>query len=604
MDDDCDHSKKAEKPQELLRPPDQPDFLILNLNKLREDEILTDITIIVQTKEFKAHKVVLAASSDYFKAMFSDNMIEAQNSHVNLHGITSNIFQILLDYIYTSIIKIDHTNVNEMLSAAMYLQIVPVINECAAFLIVNLTTYNCLDILNVAEEYSLLRMRKMVYSFLCHKLTEIASLDEWTKFKPSQIANVLSLDLAIDTPEPGVLYIILKWFLNGNESELNEKLKQAETILSKINFKHIPRSDLNWILEQHFAPFNHRQTKHPLYLKIMDQIDSIGNSIGSIPNFRTFNIRGMELGVLRIGGFGENGLTNQIWYSLRGCNKWIELTTIPHHEQCNYGTAVLDNCLYIVGGCFNQSLQEIIHPYGFKYDPRNEQWYRIPAMKVDRCRFSLNACNRKLYAVGGATDADDLECTNTCECYDADTQKWEFVESLPCGRTQHAGTSIEINGVEKLYISGVWCICPPMLTPRADHSMIAYGHKIYICGGWYEDLELPARRRVAASTIDAYDCLTNTWEVVTRIPTPRNHAGVVADDSKIYIIGGFLTDAMFHKDVTPVETYDIKTDVWSSNEKLPQQCWEHACVTIYIPKNVQENDVKAQNGNKRKVPKV
>jgi hypothetical protein len=69
------------------------------------------------------------------------------------------------------------------------------------------------------------------------------------------------------------------------------------------------------------------------------------------------NSRGMELAVIKVGGFGIGGITNEITYFLPSVGKWQHLTSIPHVEQCNFGTAVLDNDLYVVGGCFNQSLQ-------------------------------------------------------------------------------------------------------------------------------------------------------------------------------------------------------------------------------------------------------
>jgi hypothetical protein len=65
----------------------------------------------------------------------------------------------------------------------------------------------------------------------------------------------------------------------------------------------------------------------------------------------------MELAVIKVGGFGIGGITNEITYFLPSVGKWRHLTSIPHVEQCNFGTAVLDNDLYVVGGCFNQSLQ-------------------------------------------------------------------------------------------------------------------------------------------------------------------------------------------------------------------------------------------------------
>ena len=56
----------------------------------------------------------------------------------------------------------------------------------------------------------------------------------------------------------------------------------------------------------------------------------------------------------------------QITYFLPSTGRWRHLAAVPHVECCNFGTAVLRNELFVVGGCFNQSLQEHIHPFGFR----------------------------------------------------------------------------------------------------------------------------------------------------------------------------------------------------------------------------------------------
>merc|ERR1719458_1519364 len=78
------------------------------------------------------------------------------------------------------------------------------------------------------------------------------------------------------------------------------------------------------------------------------------------------NARGMEEAVVKVGGFGPHGVTNQITYYLPSTGRWRHLAAVPHVECCNFGTAVLRNELFVVGGCFNQSLQEHIHPFGFR----------------------------------------------------------------------------------------------------------------------------------------------------------------------------------------------------------------------------------------------
>jgi len=105
------------------------------------------------------------------------------------------------------------------------------------------------------------------------------------------------------------------------------------------------------------------------------------------------------MAVVKVGGFGPSGITNNISYyhtNSKDGGVWRHLTAVPHVECCNVGVAVLHNLLYVVGGCFNQGLQENIHPFGFCYNPRQDKWATISAMVRERCRFTLTECGGKL----------------------------------------------------------------------------------------------------------------------------------------------------------------------------------------------------------------
>jgi len=66
-----------------------------------------------------------------------------------------------------------------------------------------------------------------------------------------------------------------------------------------------------------------------------------------------------------------------------------------------------------------------------------------------------------------------------------------------------------------------------------------------LCGGWCED-EATGNRFLVA-TIDEYDILKEMWRAVTEIPTPRYHAGITVVHQKLYIVGGFHSDATFDR---------------------------------------------------------
>ena len=90
-------------------PPTTQSPILEGLLKLRERELLFDITITAQKpamlfqipQTFMAHKIVLASVSDYWKGMFTSVFMESSTAEIKLEDDPKTI-KVLLDYIYTN----------------------------------------------------------------------------------------------------------------------------------------------------------------------------------------------------------------------------------------------------------------------------------------------------------------------------------------------------------------------------------------------------------------------------------------------------------------------------------------------------------------------
>ena len=110
--------------------------LLLKMSELRDSRTLTDVSLKVGGRSFEAHRVVLAASSEYFCAMFTDGMWESHETEIELRdsSITPAAFQIILDFVYKSTLQIAEDNVFEVLGAADHLQIRSAVERCSEFI--------------------------------------------------------------------------------------------------------------------------------------------------------------------------------------------------------------------------------------------------------------------------------------------------------------------------------------------------------------------------------------------------------------------------------------------------------------------------------------
>ncbi|XP_017484314.1 PREDICTED: kelch-like protein 22 [Rhagoletis zephyria] len=590
--------------------------LMKGLNALRCAEKLFDVTLHVEERTFKAHKVVLAACSDYFCAMFTDAMREAHQSEIKLNGINAHGLELLLEYVYTSKLELDRNNVQDVLSVSTHVQMKAAIDACSHFLESQIDLDNCVAIAALADLYSLEPLKKKAYRYMCSRLDEFSQTPDLLSLTLDQFEHVLACNYPVDCSEQRVLEMVLEYCL---ESDLKPEL--ARRLFGKVQYHQISacaldvmktkwntklKSGIDSIFLAYFRVLNEEMLKQEvgkLHLSDTYVDDLLSTDVLT-------NTRGMELALVKIGGFETNGLTNRISCFLPSKGKWESLTVIPHIEQCNYGTAVLGNDLYVVGGSYDVCLKEYIHPFGFRYCPAKNKWKTIAPIQADRCRFSLNAMgNNFLYAVGGVCELNEIDggaelwahdmAVSNCERYDANADRWEYLPALSENRSQHAGVVLG----DQLYISGGidrhivlatlwrfdtksnnWQKLCPMPTPRADHVLIVIDGRIYAFGGWYEDPV--TEMRVLADAVDVYDTITDQWVTESRNPLPKYYTGVAAVKRKVYFIGGLLSTATINRATSSVQCYDLDTKQWtfSSEWEYPKEVWESTCAAFYVPR--------------------
>lgn len=85
------------------------------MNELRSKRLLCDVMIVAEDVEVEAHRVVLAACSPYFCAMFTGDMSESKAKKIEIKDVDGQTLSKLIDYIYTAEIEVTEENVQAAL---------------------------------------------------------------------------------------------------------------------------------------------------------------------------------------------------------------------------------------------------------------------------------------------------------------------------------------------------------------------------------------------------------------------------------------------------------------------------------------------------------
>ncbi|NXK29167.1 ZBT11 protein, partial [Arenaria interpres] len=105
---------------------------VLNqLNQQRLSNQFCDVTLLIEGEEYKAHKSVLAANSEYFRELFIEKgAVSSHEAVVDLSGFCKSSFLPLLEFAYTSELTFDFCSMAEVAMLARHLFMSEVIEIC------------------------------------------------------------------------------------------------------------------------------------------------------------------------------------------------------------------------------------------------------------------------------------------------------------------------------------------------------------------------------------------------------------------------------------------------------------------------------------------
>ncbi|XP_075453620.1 kelch-like protein 32 isoform X3 [Ascaphus truei] len=468
--------------QRLCQSISHKDAVLSALNQQRNDGILCDVTLVAEEQKFHAHKAVLAACSDYFRAMFSLCMVESEADEVHLHGVTSIGLKQALDFAYTGQILLEPGAIQDVLAAGSHLQLLELLNLCSQYLVqlaVTWLEHNCryqyMDELLQYVRFGLMDMNTLHTVALSHPLIQT-----------SETATAL----------------------------INEALEYHQSIYAQPIWQTIrtkPRFQSNTL---YIVGGKKREICKVRELRYFNPVDQDNVHIAGIANWS--ELAPMPVGrshhcVAIMGNFlfaagGEvehaTGRTCAVRTVCRydpRSNTWIEIAPMKNCRE-HFVLGAVDNCLYAVGG--RNELRQVL-PSVERFCPEKNKWTFVQSFDRSLSCHAGCVADDLLWISGGVTNTAQYQ--NRLMVYDPSQNKW-------ISRS-------------------------PMLQRRVYHAMAAVQRKLYVLGG--NDLDYN-NDRILVRHIDSYNIDTDQWTRCNfNLLTGQNESGVAVHNGRIYLVGGY-----------------------------------------------------------------
>lgn len=378
------------------------------MNSMRRENLLCDVILVAEDVEIPAHKMVLAACSQYFYAMFT-GFEESRQDKITLQGVDHVALRLLVEYVYTSVVDVTEENVQALLTAANLLQLTEVRDACCKYLETQLDPSNCLGIRTFADIHGCIDLLNYTDTYIEQHFPEIVQYDEFLNLTHEQVLNLIKSDRLCVPSEEKVFECVITWI----EFNANERRQHLASLMENVRLPLLTQDYLVQRVERE-PLFKEDLLCKDYYIEALKYHLLKGEQKLAFKTPRTVPRApvGLPKVLLVIGGQAPKAIRSVECYDLRE-ERWFQAAEMPS-RRCRAGLAVLGDKVYAVGG-FNGSLRVKTVDV---YSPSRDQWTTCTNMEARRSTLGVAVLNGCIYAVGGFDGSTGL---SSAEMYDPST---------------------------------------------------------------------------------------------------------------------------------------------------------------------------------------
>ena len=555
----------------VLRDDHQPGISYCVLEQLRRRNQFCDVEIKMKNNaRLTAHKAVLASSSPYFMKLLSTDMTKSEISFTD-SSLDISALEMLIEFIYTSVLRISEPNVRSLCQGAKMLQLERIERACCKFMENNLKVQTCIGYLHFGKRNDYKKLTRASQKFIAENIIDIGKDPSFQEIDTQELLNILSCDDLSFPTEEALFDVLFVWMEHKPES----RQKELYHLISSVNsdLSHLeqlcevaksPEADLNTIKEC----FQRLKRTSPTH-----------SSLSTTPSEPDQCIDRVSEGLVTAGGVTPDSTTNSVEkYDFHNA-RWVQCAKMPRKKS---HAALVSACesLYSIGGFDGNKRLSSTHIF----DHRLDHWSKGPTMPVSKSDFgAVYDGERHIYCIGGYSGSQD---TAAVHVLDTKTQVWKegprlnqkrsYVQAAVVDNdTIYAVGGVENNRrlktVERLRVrekGSSWELVASLNVPRSRSGVATVKGCVYAVGGYsgFEHLK----------SVERYDPRIDRWTLIECLNIPRNSPAIAVYCGCLYVAGGHDGKKLLGS----VECYDPDKRQWEKMSPMPVAKCDFAMATI------------------------
>ena len=491
------------------------------ISTLKDNKIFTDFTIITEDVHIACHRVLLAAKSPYFMAMFNSGMKEAITGETMLDALDSQVVQDVVDFIYSGNITLNWNKLKATLDAAELLQIADLKQECDYYAASNLTPENCIDWYKIASAFYMKETEVKAKKMKISQFVQVSKGDDFMHLSLVELVDFIKESFNDVTPDKG-LEAVIRWVVY--EDSRKTFLKD---IMEHVDLNKCSTTYVKFILNTYKSDL---LTTSPLY-KLFTEA-ALRNEPNEMPIESDGHTKLLTLSVSSDKSKCTDELDKNKNWDIFQRQMVPALLYKRSLMKGMFSVCAVPNGLVMFG-------MDTTNCYIF--NRRRKKWAATGNLSSKAKGCGAVCILNKVYAVGG-----DDNRRNTLECLDLKTLKWTIHAIMPLAAKTPESTfgDWRPGSTPDALFEG-----PPIVTSARNMLFVIFN----------------TNRRISEPIqVQCYDPEKKEWSLIAPLPSSVSTtvgASAVGFEDHVFLVGGKAKLCL---------RYSLKYDVWTACcDKIP-----------------------------------